>query len=71
MTLIGGGAFGNDLNIIFDEIIYAHKKIGLDERNGVLKKVYLWTFKKTRELEMFVGKLKDAGIKYTCAGITI
>ena len=71
LTLIGGGAFGNDLNIIFDEIIYAHKKIGLDERNGVLKKVYLWTFKKTRELEMFVGKLKDAGIKYTCAGITI
>lgn len=71
LTLIGGGAFGNDLNIIFNEIINAHTSIGMNEKNTCLKKVYLWVFKKTPELEQLLAHLKTRSIRYVSTAITI
>ena len=71
LTLIGGGAFGNDLQTIFIEILNAHKRIALHRNNTTLKKVELFLFKKPDFIGGFLDKLVTDGIKFTCVGVKV
>lgn len=69
LTLIGGGAFGNSIKIIFDEILNAHKMIAMNEKNRCLKCVKLWLFKSTKEMQDFVKTLEEERINFVLSSI--
>lgn len=57
LTLIGGGAFGNDFGIIFDEIIRAHEEVGLSKINCALKEVHIVMYSSVPGVDEFEEKL--------------
>lgn len=57
LTLIGGGVFGNDFEIIFDEIIRAHEKVGLSSINCSVKEVHIVMYSAVPGIESFEEKL--------------
>ena len=66
LTMLGCGAFGNDQETVFDEIVHVHKLYATNQgfNRGNLSKVYLVMFRKTSVIETFVEKLKMEGIPY-------
>jgi hypothetical protein len=62
LTLVGGGAFGNKLDWIYDSIISAHQRWG--KQNTSLRKVTLVLFKSSELLPRCLEIFKTAGIPY-------
>jgi len=63
LTLLGGGAFGNELHWIYDTIWQTHKKYA--KVGCGLKKVSLVLFNTRSLLERFPEQLKQNNIPYT------
>ena len=57
LTLIGGGAFGNDFDIIFDEILEAHENVGLSSYNCTVKEVHIILYSSVTGIDDFEEKL--------------
>jgi len=64
LTMIGGGAFGNDKAWIFDSIFYAHQKWARME-SCELQKVTLLLYNPTDVSKVFLNKFRQNGIPYT------
>lgn len=64
LTLIGGGAFGNDKAWIFDSIFYAHQKWSRND-SSELQKVTLLLYNPTDISKVFLNKLRINNIPYT------
>ena len=66
LTMLGCGAFGNDQETVFSEIVHVHKMYAANQgfNRGNLAKVYLVLYRKTSIIETFVEKLKKEGIPY-------
>jgi len=61
LTMVGGGAFGNELDWIFEAIIQAHRRWGLE--GGSLKKVYVIAFIPETEIYLPLAEgLKSFGV---------
>ena len=65
LTLVGGGVFGNSLEIIAEEIGRAHMTIGANKKiNGIVSDVYLLLYSPTEKMvDTLVKKLKEAGVE--------
>ena len=61
LTLVGGGVFGNSLEVIAEEIGRAHMTIGANKKiNGVVEDVYLLLYSPTEKMiDTLVSKLKE------------
>jgi len=64
LTLVGGGAFGNKKEWIYDAILTAHRRWGIQSSSS-LKLVTLVLFKSTDLYKEGLEKFTNAGINYT------
>ena len=68
LTMLGGGAFGNSPDVIFNEIVKAHVKYAMDcgSSSGNLREVVLVLYKCSAELQGFVDVLREHRIPFEC-----
>lgn len=68
LTMLGGGAFGNPTDVIFNEIVKAHKKYAMSSSSshGVLREVVLVLYKCPMELHSFTDTLRESRIPFEC-----
>ena len=59
LTLIGGGAFGNDSRLIFDVIKKVHLDIACKDSNTVLKEVHIVLFSQANGMIEFLKDLQS------------
>ena len=66
LTLVGGGVFGNPLSVIFDEIVRAHRDIGMSRFNRTLEDVYLifYSMPPAKDFNEFVSKLREEKVPF-------
>lgn len=65
LTFVGGGVFGNSMDIIINELIYAHRLIALSPLNKTVTEVHLSIFSKGGPLaNRLFDKLIENGIKF-------
>lgn len=65
LTFVGGGVFGNSVDIIINELVYAHRLIGLSSLNKTVKEVHLSIFSQGRVLtDKLFDSLIQNGIKF-------
>lgn len=68
LTLIGGGVFGNDFGLIFDEIIRAHEKVGLSSVNCTVREVHIILYSSVPGVEQFEEKLMEKKLPFKHIG---
>lgn len=67
LTMLGGGAFGNPADVIFNEIVKAHVKYAMNGGSaGNLREVVLVLYKRPNELRSFVEVLRKNRIPLEC-----